>query len=97
MNVELPDGIKSVQVLRLEPGDILVLRCAHKMSQHELMGVSEQLGTMFPGVQCAILDPDMKFQVVRSGVEAPAHALGMTLEERIIGDVESLKREAANP
>lgn len=58
---ELPLEVRRV---RLEPGDILVLKSKQRLSHEICTRLTEALKRDFPGVPIMILDPDMDLEVV---------------------------------
>lgn len=62
--------VRSVEVLRLNPGDMLVYTHPHWLPHTQYEKVREQLLKMIPeGVNLAILDGGARFQVIRNEEE----------------------------
>jgi hypothetical protein len=61
-------GVKSVDVVRIEPGDVVVIRFARKLSMEERYGASRQLRGVFPSAQVLLLDENAELTIVRGPV-----------------------------
>lgn len=56
----------TVEIARLEPGDIFCLRPSHPTSQHEIEYVRERVGQMLPrGVTAMVVPFDWEIAVAR--------------------------------
>jgi hypothetical protein len=67
---ELPEfpAPEAVQVLRLEPGDVLVLRYEHKMRPETIDTISQRLKAFFADNRVMVLDGGASIEVVRPEV-----------------------------
>lgn len=64
-SVELPEGVKSVEVLRLEPGDWLVCRCDQPLNEHQRMHVMEEVKRAYGWDNVTVANPGFTLQVLR--------------------------------
>lgn len=65
--MKLPDEIQEVRVLRLQPGDTLVLRSDQHLTPEVAARMQEQLKAAAPeGVKCVVLDSGLGVEVIRA-------------------------------
>lgn len=65
--MNLPEEIQEVRVLRLQPGDTLVLRIDAALNFAQRERVLEQLKAAAPeGVKCLVLDAGLTLEVARA-------------------------------
>ena len=62
-----PVDFESVQLLRLQPGDIVVLRVPRDLSEQDFAGFSDRVKATFPDHQLVLLDDTADLQVFRKG------------------------------
>lgn len=53
---DLPAELEEVRILRLEPGDVLVLEAKQRVSQAEAEKLRERIESVFPGHKALIID-----------------------------------------
>lgn len=63
MTVE--DVVKSVELLRLEPGDKIILTTPHTLSDAAISRLREQWERMFPSTRAVILEHGLQLHVLR--------------------------------
>lgn len=63
--VELPE----VRILRLEPGDVLLLMSPHRLSDAEVDEIRTRVGVVFPDHRMALLGDGMTLDILRKGGE----------------------------
>jgi hypothetical protein len=56
---------ESAKILRLQPGDIVVLRVRQELSEHDHVAFMEHAKLLFPDHQVAVLTGDDELQVFR--------------------------------
>ena len=75
-DTELPDAVELVlkhfQVLKVEPGDTLVLMHPTRLSDVALKRLREQLVPRFPDNKIMLLEEDMRFGVIRTCLKPDA-------------------------
>lgn len=75
MPTELPAEIKSVEVLRLQPGDYLICELAMPIHDDGRRNIHAQLGQIFDGVveakKIVVTTPGMEIKVFRPDVAGP--------------------------
>lgn len=58
--------IETIRVTRLEPGDVLVLKCQHVLSRSVRQRLRDQILELMPdGVKAMVLDGGMDLEVMR--------------------------------
>lgn len=60
-----PVDFESVKLLRLQPGDVVVLRLSGEPSEQDIADITERLKSTFPGHQAVVLSDDAELQVFR--------------------------------
>lgn len=63
-----------VQVLRLEPGDTLVLKTPRALTADQADRVRQQLEDRFPGYPALVISGDMDLSVVEQAADPPCQA-----------------------
>lgn len=56
---------ESAKVLRLQPGDVVVLRVGHDLSDSEHHDFVERMQALFPDHKIVVLGPGVELQVLR--------------------------------
>jgi hypothetical protein len=56
---------ESAKVLRLQPGDVVVLQVGHDLSEREYRDFTEQTQLLFPDHKIVVLGPGAELQVFR--------------------------------
>lgn len=56
---------ESAKVLRLQPGDVVVLRVGHDLGEHENHEFVERMQLLFPDHKIVVLGPGTELQVFR--------------------------------
>lgn len=75
-----PPELEGVRILRLEPGDVLVLRAERRVSVAEANQLRERMESVFPGHKSLVLD-GVTLEVARPGSptwEAECEEFGCT-------------------
>lgn len=62
-------GIEQVRVVRLEPGDIILLSTSRRLSQADVDAIRERAQEFFDTHRVAVLEDGMTLSVVREGGE----------------------------
>lgn len=65
------DTFEHVQVLRLEPGDTLVLKVPRELTAEQADDVRQQLEARFPGYPALVMSGDMDLSVVEQQADPP--------------------------
>lgn len=61
------EQIKSIKVMRLQPGDVLVIKVKDRLSLQQHEGLQGALSHIIPtGAKCMILDGGMDIDVLRA-------------------------------
>jgi hypothetical protein len=68
----MASGFQAVQfqearVLRLQPGDVLVMSVNHQLSDRETAELRQQANVLFPDHEVLVLGPDVNVTVARGG------------------------------
>jgi hypothetical protein len=61
--------LPTVEVVRVQPGDHLVVRCPQKLRPEQAEAIAEQLKRRFPDQQVSVLSGDMQLSVVRQTLQ----------------------------
>lgn len=61
-----PPEYESVRILRLQPGDTIVVRLAYEPSRPVIHAVKAQLEPKFPGHEILVLGPNEDIEIVRT-------------------------------
>lgn len=65
-------ALESVRVMRLEPGDVLILKMLTPASNDMIDYLREQVVSCFPGYSCLVLNYEMNLEIGRPAKEASA-------------------------
>jgi hypothetical protein len=58
--------IKQIEVLRLEPGDVLVVKVGDRaISQHAAAAIREHVGRLIPGHEVLVIGEEVSVEVLR--------------------------------
>jgi hypothetical protein len=68
--------IEEVRVLRLQPGDEIVLRLSRSLSKGAMAGLIEQAEQRWPGHRVTVLHEDVVLEVVRAEEPCACGAVG---------------------
>lgn len=60
-------GLEEVRVVRLEPGDVIVLRVPNRLTDEEYGEIRDQAATFFGDHKVAVLEGGMALDVLREG------------------------------
>lgn len=63
--VRVPAELPEVRILRLEPGDVLVLQCEKFLDREEASYITEQVAAYFPGHEAIVLDGGVTLDIAR--------------------------------
>jgi len=66
MDPELLDKLEKLQVLTLQPGDILVVTSHARLSAQQLHHLKEQLEQFVPGHQVMVVSSDVELAALRT-------------------------------
>jgi len=72
---ELPEelaalGVEEATVVRLEPGDVIVLSTSQHLTQQDFEDLRSRVRDLFGEYEVAVLEGGMRLQVVRKGGES---------------------------
>lgn len=70
----LAEKVEAVKIMRLEPGDTLVLKHSMLLNDAAWLHLREGMEALFPGHKCVLLDKGLDLDVVRGGSNAEARA-----------------------
>lgn len=73
-------------ILKLEPGDKIILRCPKVLSDSAHMRLKEQVEEMFPGHRAVVLEEGLDIKVARTQKERVALAPDDRLLEKLFED-----------
>lgn len=65
--MDKPEWMEHLGVLRIEPGDVLVLRSGMSLSLDVVNDLQKSIERVFPGVKCVVLSDGLELGVVRQG------------------------------
>lgn len=70
IEIELPhvDDVPDVKMVRLQPGDVVVCRVGHHLTDEEFDDLRERLREGFSGYKIAVLEGGMSIEVLRAEV-----------------------------
>lgn len=60
-------GFQEARVVRLEPGDVIVLMTSKRLAEEEVDLIQERAGQFFDGHRIAVLEDGMTLEVLRKG------------------------------
>ena len=63
--VRVPAELPEVRILRLQPGDVLVLQCEKFLDREEAHYITQQLAARFPGHEAIVLDGGVTLDIAR--------------------------------
>jgi hypothetical protein len=66
MRTDQPE-LESVRVLRLQPGDVVVVRLADRIDKHAAETIRNDLRPKFPDHEVLVLGPNADLEIVRDG------------------------------
>jgi regulator of RNase E activity RraA len=64
--VRVPAELPEVRILRLEPGDVLLITCPQRVDDAMYGEITERMAVMFPGHRCALLDGGLGLDIMRA-------------------------------
>lgn len=60
-----PPPQRDIRVLRLQPGDVLIMRTPTRLSQIDQEGIRQQVEKQFPGHKCLVLTDGLELDIAR--------------------------------
>jgi anti-anti-sigma regulatory factor len=58
--------VQSIERLDLKPDDVLVIKCAGRITQENAEAIKAQMEKIFPGRKTLVLDSDLDLKVLRN-------------------------------
>ena len=59
--------IERLQVAKLNPGDVLIVKCNGRLTQNTMLLLHESMGKLFPENEIMVIDKDVDVQVIANG------------------------------